>query len=474
LLNGVWRRILYIPRGIGGKYVTALDVTGPGAYTAAALDTAGPIPLWSRGNPDTQDGTATGTDNNTLDATDKLAYAEMGETWSMPSIVYRDKASNTNPLYDTMRRPSPNGVDYVLYMGSGYGAAGEGSTFFTLDALSGDVIAAADVEAVAAANGLTRTTLTYPNALVANVVGFNPAVFSPLETVHPAASAPTRVYIGDIHGRLWKFLTARPEVAIPVADVGEDQPIGTAVSLLGMPPQPDVPIPFVFAVSGNDRRADGPFEMYGFEDTGTDTQVTIGGGVVLNGVTTFPPMVSIHTREFDQGTPLASCGYTEEAVFRGTIQPATAFEDTGGGTLLGRVFFGGTRLNLPNTVFAPPTPLACGGTGEYPCRSSFDSVVYALGAKTGLAAYDLNSSGDDAYRIFRDSRITAIGMLADPDPARGGSAFNTDEGEMKGTPKPPPPPGIPPTSTSATANVVMERVPGQPPPSVHYGSTVCQ
>jgi hypothetical protein len=475
LLNGVWRRILYIPRGIGGKYVTALDVTGPGAHTAAALDTAGPIPLWSRGNPDTEDGTASGVNSGT--SADRLAYAEMGETWSMPSIVYRDKATNTNPLYNTTRRPG--GIDYAIYMGSGYGAAGEGSTFFTLDALSGDVIAAADVEAVASANGLTRTTLTYPNALVANVVGFNPAVFSLLETIHPAASAPTRVYIGDIHGRLWKFLTARPEVAIPVADVGEDQPIGTAVSLLGMPPQPDTPVPFVYAVSGNDRRADGPFEMYGFEDTGTDTQVTIGGGVVANGVTTFPPMVSIHTREFDQGTPLANCGYTEEAVFRGTIQPATAFECSAIVTgdcqnPVGRVFFGGTRLNLPNTVFAPPTPLACGGTGEYPCRSSFDSIIFALGAKTGLAAYDLNSSGDDAYRIFRDSRITAIGMLADPDPGAGGSTFNTDEGEMKAPPKPPPPPGVPPTSTSATANVVMERVPGQPPPSVHYGSTVCQ
>ncbi len=33
-VNGVWRRILYVLRGIGGKYVTALDVTGPGAYTS--------------------------------------------------------------------------------------------------------------------------------------------------------------------------------------------------------------------------------------------------------------------------------------------------------------------------------------------------------------------------------------------------------------------------------------------------------
>jgi hypothetical protein len=473
-VSGVWRRILYVLRGIGGKYVTALDVTGPGAYTRSALTTAGPVPLWSRGNPDTDDGTASGTDNGS--ASDRMAYAEMGETWSLPTIAYRDKSANTNPLYNTTRRP--NGVDYVLFMGSGYGAAGEGSTFFTLDALSGDVIAAADVEAAAASSGLTRTGLTYPNALVANAVGFNPAVFSLLETVHPAASAPTRVYIGDIHGRLWKFLTARPEVAIPMADLGEDQPVGTAVSLLGMPPSPDTPVPFIFAVSGNERRADGPFKMFGFRDDGTDTDVTIGSGVVANEVTTFLPVVSLHTREYDQGTPEANCGYTEEAVFRGTIQPATAFEcsSISSGTCqdpLGRVFFAGTRLNLPNTVFAPPTPLAC-GLGDYPCRSSFDSIIYALGAKTGLAAYDLNAAGDDAYRIYRDNRIAAIAMLADPDPSRGGSSFNPDEGKMKTPPKPPPPPGVPPTSTSATMNVLMVRQPGEPPPSVHYGSTVCQ
>ena len=45
---------------------------------------------------------------------------------------------------------------------------------------------------------------------------------------------------------------------------------------------------------------------------------------------------------------------------------------------------------------------------------------------------------------------------------------------MKGTPKPPPPPGVPPTATTATANVVFKREPGQPAPAVRYGSTVCQ
>ena len=55
---------MYIGRGTGGKYLTALDVTGIGPYTLKAGDTGAPIPLWSRGNPDTQLGSLGGNKNN--------------------------------------------------------------------------------------------------------------------------------------------------------------------------------------------------------------------------------------------------------------------------------------------------------------------------------------------------------------------------------------------------------------------------
>jgi hypothetical protein len=465
-LLGVWRRIIYFGRGAAGKYLTALDVTAPAAFTATHLTATGPIPLWSRGNPDTQDGTASGTVNNTT--ADRTAYSHMGQTWSIPSVALVDK---TNPVYTTAR----NGpLDYVLFVGSGYGDTGEGSTFYTLDALSGDVVATADVEATAATYGITRGGLSYSNAIVANPAGFNPSAFNVLQTVHPAESPITRVYVGDIHGRLWKFLTARPDVAIPVADLGADQPIGAAAALLGMPPA--APEPYVYVTSGADTRATGPFKIFGFWDKGTDVDTATAGTATADGITTYEPAVMLFDRTFDQGDPEADCGYTKEALFRGTVQPATTFECPAAGdcsTVLGRVFFAGTRLSPPATKYAPPTPYAC-GTGDYPCRSQFDSILYALGAKTGTAAYDLNSSGDDAYRIFRDSRIAAITMQADPDPTRGGSSFTPDEGLMKGAPKAPPPPGVPPTATSATANVIMQRQAGQPPPAVRFGSTVCQ
>jgi hypothetical protein len=494
-LKGVWRRILYFGRGIGGKYVTALDVTAPGPYTARALSTTPPIPLWSRGNPDTQDGVV-GTTPINGSTTDRDNYRTMGETWSMPTVVYTNK-DKTNTRYVTTRRA--DGVDFVIFMGSGYGAAGEGTTHYALDALSGDVIAAVDVETVAANNGLTRTICSrdadgepietsscsvMPNAIVANSVSFNRSAFESISAKvfnsnpHPWSFVSSRVYFGDIHGRLWKVLSEFPDVVIPAADLGANQPVGTAVALLGEGPK-DSSIPNIFVTSGADRRASGPFRSFALLDQGTDTSTATTGSVTDDGVTTFPPVIKQLARTFDQGDPEADCGYTTEAVFRGTVQPTSAVECAAelegascNDNLLQRVVFGGTRLSLPNTKFAPPTPLAC--TGEYPCRSQFDSILYALDVKTGTPAYDLNASGDDAYRIFRDSRIAAISFQADPEPGRGGSRFVADEGLMKGVPKPPPPPGVPPTATTATANVIFVREPGHPAPSVQYGSTVCQ
>jgi hypothetical protein len=138
-MAGVWRRVLWFGRGIGGKYVTALDVTAVGPYTTSALSTRPPMPVWSRGNPDTNFGPAGGPDNGS--ATDKAAYAKMGETWSIPVVGWVD---TSNTIYASTRWPNGK-VEFPMFMGSGFGAPGEGSTFFTLDSLSGDVIATADV-----------------------------------------------------------------------------------------------------------------------------------------------------------------------------------------------------------------------------------------------------------------------------------------------------------------------------------------
>jgi hypothetical protein len=54
--RGLWRTVLVIGRGIAGQHYTALDITAPGQLNRASLDSLPPFALWSRGNPDVQDG----------------------------------------------------------------------------------------------------------------------------------------------------------------------------------------------------------------------------------------------------------------------------------------------------------------------------------------------------------------------------------------------------------------------------------
>jgi hypothetical protein len=468
-IQGVWRKVIYFGRGIAGNYLTALDVTAPGTFKTPYLQTKGPIALWSRGNPDTTDGSVGGPAVH--DATDTAAYATMGQTWSLPAIGYVDKTTNL-----TTRNPA--GIDFALYVGSGFGATGQGTTLYTLDARTGDVVASADVEPVATANGMSRPGrlgadgVAYGNAIVANPVAFNPSRFAPGTSPNPAASVVTRVYVGDLYGRLWKLLSATPSVVIPFADLedpsgtGPHQPVGTAASLIGLPPGVPPVTPYIFVTTGNDNRENGPFLVGAFRDDGDDTTTTVGASVAANSVRAFLPAVSLFTRVFDVGPVVNAGAPTPYPVFRGTTQPASAFTDAVPPEAV--VFFAGTRFNPPLSAFAP-LPVA-GNAATYPCRSTFDSIIYSLQAKSGAAAYDLNSTGDDAYQIRQDSRIVGLGTEA----GQGGSYFTADEGLNKpGKPAdPPPPPGVPGQTT--TSNVRPLFRPTSPMPSAKFGSTVCQ
>ncbi len=464
-IKGVWRKVLFVGRGKGGKYLTAIDVTGPGMFTDLALsdDIMMPIFLWSRGNPDTTNGKVGGTPSNPTEPLDLVNYATMGETWSVPALAFVDRTTMraddaTKKATATTRKPKGN--DFVLYMGSGYGRTGEGTSFYSLDPLTGDIITRVDVDAAAAASfpTIARSGMPYANALVANPVVFNASRFlfaaGGVPSPNVAAAPGRRVYIADLWGRQWKFLTAAPDRPLPVADLGADQPVATANSLLGLPANDPASKPHVYTTSGNENRASvpaGQFKNFGFRDDGSDTSLTVSPSVTQNGIAVFPPMQSLFVIPF-------------EPQFRGTVQPATAYSETAstGTATVGRVFFGGTRFNPPSSTFAPPVP-------PFPCRSSFDSILYALGAQSGLAAYNL--AFGNAYQIFQDSRIVAISTQAAP----GASVLAKDEGLSKvGQPvQAPPPMGLSP-STQATQNIVMVAGPGVPQPTVRFGSTVCQ
>ncbi len=413
----------------------------------------------------------------------------MGETWSVPAMAY------VAPLVSARKSAAAGGVDFVAFMGSGYGTGSEGSALFTLDTLTGDVVRVAN----------TTTPLTGQpagNAIVASPSVFIPGRYKPKTGPHPAAHTATRVYVGDLHGQMWKTLVGEPQgsdpqaqTAILAASLGPNQPIATPAALLGLPPGSAAVKPYIYAATGNDTRyTTGPFKYFALWDQGDDTTTATTTPATETGITTYPPVtVPLDTADSSKFLPQqfasggsGSCGATmTESPFRGDVQPATAYDcsaDNGACDVTktrGVVFFAGNRLNLPNTRFAPPTPLAYGATGcgggKYPCRSSFDSIVYALGATSGDAAYDLGGS-DKSYRIFYDSRTGAINMQADPDPTRGGTKFNRDETLVKPAVPiaPPPKAGIPPNGITATSNVLPFAEAGKPVPSVGYGSSVCQ
>jgi len=305
------------------------------------------------------------------------------------------------------------GHDFVLYMGSGYrqNVAGEGRSFYSVDALTGDILTQVDV-------GSNASSVIADNAIVANPAVFNasqlsffyqtsPSSYIGTMIGHPAATTGTRVYVGDLHGRLWKFLTDNPSTAIRVQDFGVNEPIANPVALVNYDGGTGLK-PHIYVETGNDRRIPPPptlppppnFELIGLEDNANDTDTTTDNATVL-------------------------FNFVLPDRYRGTVQPAVTFAlnatSTGG---VARVFLAGTRFN----------PLSVTGT----CQSSFDSILYAVSGETGSAVYDLNGSGtvdgSDISKTMTNTRINAVSVTF--------GQLSVDQGlQAQAAPPPPSPPG---------------------------------
>jgi hypothetical protein len=123
------------------------------------------------------------------------------------------------------------------------------------------------------------------------------------------------------------------------------------------------------------------------------------------------------------------------STFRGTSQPATAFNSVGNG----RVFFIGTRFNAPGST----------------CVSSFDSILYALTALNGDAAYDFNNDGsEDLSTLITGTRVTGV-------QTQGGQLIMGGSGGLGATPQAsvndpsaPPPSAPSPAVITTTALIV--------------------
>jgi hypothetical protein len=450
---GVWRTVLVIGRGIAGQHYTTIDITAPGQLTRASTDTLPPFAIWSRGNPDLQDGgipggqpgTTAGASNSVLDidngdegAADSTSYAQMGETWSVPAMA-------AVPPIEFF------GAEFAMFMGSGYSPtqnANEGKTFFAMDALTGDILFAPR------APDSTKTCTTIdpreicpvPNALVANPAAYVAAQLAPGFVGNPAASTAALVYFGDLHGRMWKFINDAPGTLVQLQPTtpqpfppfntsytdSPDQPIGSSAALLNIDG-----VPHVYWETGNDLRVIPPanFNFVAMADVGSNS--------LTPAVTQTDPLA----RKFVLPLNDAALSPLRLAGFRGTAQPATAFNATG----VGRVFFIGTKFNDQD--------VAAGN-----CKSGFDSVLFAVGAVTGSAVYDLDSSGTvtsgDRAVLLAGTKVNAI---------RGSMGqIVLDKGDI-GSTAPPPPPAPAPASTSnegSSGEVIVNKV--------KSGSAVCR
>jgi hypothetical protein len=319
-------------------------------------------------------------------------------------------------------------VEFVAWVGSGYSdISTEGSSFFALDVQTGDVIGSSSQAAFTLAAGTSAAAIA--NSVPANTAAFaaKPLTFNdPANPIfaHPATEKVTAVYFPDLHSRVWKFNPDTPATAptlfIDVSSDG-DQPMANGIALINANSDSTSNKPHVLFEAGNDKRvparSSAPFfRMYGFRDDASPPTALVN----------FPI-------DFPQG-------------FRGTVQPATAFNLNG----KGRVFFGGTRFN-------PVTATVC--------ASSFDSVLFALDL-TGEAAYDLNSSGDDRSVTLTNQRVNAIQVVA--------GKLVVDMGLGAQNPPPPPqPPATAPPAPSPISNIsVVSNVPGTIP--FKLGSSVCR
>jgi hypothetical protein len=411
---GHWRTVLYFGRGPGGKYYTALDVTGPGPFTTNALSTNPPWVLWNRGNPDTQDGTSGGTANGT--AANKTSYADMGETWSVPAIgnvaasmVDDDSDPSTPDVLTTgdtcAELSSATNIEWRVFTGSGYGEAGtgEGKRFYQLDAVTGDICKSI----------LFPGRSGYHPSIPDNALVAGPSAYNPRAQDAPGTSTPdpedtvTRVYFPDVQGRIWRYTVNSGNL---LYDAGANEPFGNSVALLKINNTPSI-----FAESGNDNRvpeSDGPFRMYGISDTAAVSDYGTPGTLISGFPIDFPAPAPSSVR------------------FRGTVQPTTAFNANS----QPRVFFAGTRFNPAGTT---------------DCLSSFDTILFAVSGNNGGAVYDFGgSAAADLYTILSGTKTTGIQAI-------GGSVLVGDSGSLASAPTPTPNPSPTPTPGPPTPAYVI-------------------
>lgn len=316
-----WHTVVAVGRGAGGRFLSALDFTGAGTSPDNLRL------LWNRGNRE-------GIDEGSLDG--------LGETWSIP--VFGNVDTRTSPSQDETR------IDqWLVFAGGGYGcdnADSEGRFLFAFRVEDGFVYHRAPVTNAPGA------------AIVQNGLPATPTVYNPhLEDAADNKDFVTRVYIPDLHGRVWKLNTTDPDTSDwtmnVFAELGANHPITAAVTLMKDTFQPNRV--FVMAGSGGDRRApvpSGGFKLRTWIDNDAD------GANTTQYTATSPPL-------FEQFFNV------EERMF---VEPVTSGQI--GDTLSPVVFFAASREDFETST----------------CTVTYSSTLFALGIESGLPQFDLDTT----------------------------------------------------------------------------------
>ena len=200
--GGEWRTVLVFGEGAGGNFYQAFDVTLEGVARVLPPGTdrrsdllgwfadPGRIPfLWSFPSYEHFDA-GLGPHGDLAAAASELEKS-VGQSWSTPAILGARPATPSLALFGS--GPLPASVQRA----SNRGGTVAGTRVYLLDARSGAVVESRDVgsdgegeeQDGCPGSGCTR----FKNAVAADPV------------VVAAAGHPTRAYVGDLDGRLWRF-----------------------------------------------------------------------------------------------------------------------------------------------------------------------------------------------------------------------------------------------------------------------------
>jgi len=372
-----WRTVLAFGRGQGGKFLSALDVTGTGDWTGSTpayvtgvcgtclpSDFEDPQLMFTVGN---RDGVA---DNDGFGEN----YDGLGETWSLPAL--------------TRVQSSDSDGQWVVITGSGYGCPGtnEGRYLYVLKLEDGTVyykspIIPDNVDGSSGDEGVDQNALVAP-----------PSLFSPHEPgVNDGKDFTTRVYIGDLQGVVHKLDATDPDpdnwefgVFFEVTDEADEaeaqgdynQPITARIAVLKLISSDDI---YLFLGTGGDSRSNPadsePFKFVGIQDQHVDSTVLASDASFKGN------LLAADGGDFFYDLP------ADERVY---VAPVVARNSSTNGV----VFLASSGSEFDTSQ----------------CAYGFYSTLFAAAVNGGLGVYDLDPStaAVDSSMDLGDGKVTGL------------------------------------------------------------------